>query len=413
MVRARRGGRILLLVGLVAAMTTLAACGGGSSDSEGTTAAAETPSEETTPAETAASDEAADTGAAAGGDVAALLEQAKADVERATAPVTSFDQYSPGPAPTPPSGIKTGNLTCLWSVPACKRIADGIDEAMKTIGWEPITVDGTADQRNQVTAMQSFLTAGVAAVALAAIDPHGISDLLKEAVTAEIPFVMAAGLDPRPFGGFGPSVDVPGGLYQAGQDLGAWVANDSQGEASVLIMSSTDNPALQERDKGFIDYLHQFPGITFVNETDANTIYVPFSDVGPPLQSQVKALLQANPPGTIDYIYTPFDGFTTFVVQAAQDLGRDDVKALGFDASPQNIDFIRNGQVQAATQATAWGWCAWETVDELNRALAGEDPYEGGCPSQVIDATNVPPEGQLWDGDIDYKTEFKALWGVQ
>ena len=165
----------------------------------------------------------------------------------------SFSDYDPGPAPAPPSGVKTGSVTCLWAVPACKRIADGIRDAMEAIGWQPTVVDGTAEQTNQVVALRSFLTAGVAGFVLAAIDPNGVSDLLNEAKSKNIPWTMIAGVDPRPFGGFGPDLDVTGGYVQAGEELAAWVANDSQGEASVLVMSSTDNPAILLRDQGFID----------------------------------------------------------------------------------------------------------------------------------------------------------------
>ena len=56
----------------------------------------------------------------------------------------------------------------------------------------------------------------------------------------------------------------------------------------------------------------------------------------------MEALFQKYPPGKLQYVYTPFDGFTTFVVQAADALGRHDIKAVGkeYDGSPQNLAYI-------------------------------------------------------------------------
>jgi ribose transport system substrate-binding protein len=411
---------------VVALSVSLAACGGSGSDEESADATA---TEAATEAADTGATEAADTGATAvdtsqgaiqngdpeaplpTGSVEEMLAWAKADVERFQQLTVSFSDFDPGPAPAPPQGVETGSVTCLWAVPACQHIADGIESAMESIGWTPTVVDGTADQRNQVVALRSFLTAGFAGFVLAAIDPNGVSDLLGQAETDGIPWTMIAGVDPRPFGGFGPDLDVTGGYIQAGQELGAWVANDSGGEAKILVMSSTDNPAILLRDRGFIEYLERFPGIEWVDNTAQHPIYVPFANLGPPLQSQVQSILQAHPEGEIDYIYTPFDGYATFVVQAAQALGRDEVKVLGFDGAPQNVEFIRNGQNMAATQATAYGWCAWQAVDQLNRALGGAEPYEGGCPSLIIDKDHLPPEGEeWWDGGIDYQAEFERIW---
>jgi ABC-type sugar transport system substrate-binding protein len=333
------------------------------------------------------------------------LAKAAQDAEKAKHAEESFEPWNPGPAPKPKPNVEVGALTCLQSVPACKRIGDGYKSAIEAIGWSGRVLDGTADQAKQRSAMESFLTADVDGILLAAIDPHGIDDLLDRTNQRKIEWNMAAGVDPRPFGGVGKSVDVTGGLVEAGRQLGAWVANDSKGEAKILVFNSSDNPGLAEREQGFREYLDQFPGIEYVSDT----VNVPFAQIGPPVQAQTQALLQRYPAGEIDYIFTPFDGFATFVVNAVSSAGRDEIKVLGFDGSPQNVEFIRDG-TQAATQATPWEWCTWLAVDNLNRAMQGEKVFDGGCPSQVLDKTNLPPEGELWTGNADYESEFKKLW---
>lgn len=384
--RSARRRAALMAALAIAGVTALAGCGGSDGGGEGQS--------------TQAAAGAADTSSAA-------LQQAAEDAKQYTAEVTSFDRWDPGAAPKPSHGLRFGAVTCLWSVPACKRIADGLKEAGDAIGWKSTVIDGTPDPSKQVQAVQSLLTNKSDVISLAALDPNGIGDLLEQANTRGIPWVGVNMLDPTKFGAAG-NVDLTGGLVQAGKELGTWVADAAEGKAKILMMSSTDNPALQLRDKGFEEYLKQFPEVEFKGKT----IYVPFKDVGPPLQAQVSAILQSNPPGTLDYVYTPFDGFATFVVNAIEAAGRDDVKVVSFDGSPQNLDFIREGRAQVATQATAWGWCAWTAVHAVNRALGKQEFIDKGCPSKVIDKTNAPPKGEVFDGDIDYKAEFRKRWGA-
>jgi ribose transport system substrate-binding protein len=204
-------------------------------------------------------------------------------------------------------------------------------------------------------------------------------------------------------------VNVKGGFPAAGAQLAAWLANDSGGEAKILWFSADVNPGLVERHEGFHDYLSKFPGIEF-EPTDP--IVVAEGDVGPKLQQQAVSVLQSHPEGSIDYVYACCDAWTTSIIEAAQSLGRDELKMVSFDGAPQNLAFISQGRNQVADQATPWGWCGWLTMDELNRVMQGEPFVDVGCPSKVLDETNLPPEGEQWDGDIDYKTEFKNLWGV-
>lgn len=378
--------RITIVGVLCLALALVAAACGDSSDDTGTTTAG-------------------------GGDAApeALLEQAARDAAEFTNSPSDFEPFTPGPAPAPARDRKVGGITCIQAVPICTSIAKSMQEAMRTIGWTGNVVDGTADVSKQRSAAQTFVTQGYDGLMLAAIDPHGISDVLKRGVDKGMNVGMMAGIDPQPFGGIGPSVDVRGGLYRQGQELAAWVANDSGGEATILRFVSSDNPGLLDRLRGFEDYLERFPGIRYAEDT----INVPFGDIGPALQAQAQSVFQKYPRGSVDYVFGPFDGFTTFLVNAAQALRRGDLKMVSFDGEPQIIDFIRDGKNLVATQATAWGWCSWLLVDQMNRAFNDEPYAETGCGSQIIDKSNMPPPGVQWDGNADYKTAFKRLWGVQ
>ena len=115
-------------------------------------------------------------------------------IQKGTGWSTDFEM-DPGPGPKPTPGLLVDGMTCLQSVPACVRIADGYKSAIKAIGWHGSVVDGTAQQANQRSAMSSFITAHAKGVLLGAIDPHGIADLLGQFVAQGGKFNMTAGID--------------------------------------------------------------------------------------------------------------------------------------------------------------------------------------------------------------------------
>ena len=349
-----------------------------------------------------------DSAAKSGGD-ADLLAKAKEDATAATQEITSFEQWNPGPAPAPKAGAKVGTVTCPFFIPACKRISDSLGEAGEAIGWDVTSLDGTPDPRKQRSAIQSLLTEKVDGLVLMGFDINAVTDLVEKADKQGVKMVSEATPFEPGLPIFG-DINIAGGFHAAGQQLGAWVANDSQGEGKVLAFSADVNPGLVERYEGFREYLDQFSGVEFVEN---EPIVIPEADVGPPLEARARAVLQSHPKGTIDYIYAPADGWATFIVNALQATGRDEVKVVAFDGAEQNMDFIRNGQNQVATQATAWGWCGWMTMDQLNRAMGGGEFSDKGCPSKVLDKSNVPAKGEEFDGDLDYQAEFQKLWGAE
>jgi ABC-type sugar transport system substrate-binding protein len=338
--------------------------------------------------------------------VGKLLAKAKADVARFRAEPT-WKQFGPTlPAPKPTPGLKVGAVTCLWAAPACKRSADELRAAMKAIGWQPIVVDGTADQANQRAALQTFLNEKVAGIIIESIDPHGVADLLAEAKKQGIPF-LSHNADPvAPFGGAPGNVGFP--TYADGQKLGAIVALHSRGKAKILMLSSTDNPAYRLQDRGFSDYVKRFPGVSFVGKT----LYVPFKDLGPPLINQAQAIFQAHPKGTISYVYAPFGAFATNLVQAAQALGRNDIKIVSGDSDLQSVAFIRAGKNQLAEAGDDWAWCSWAAVDMMNRLISGKNKLLGRCPSTLIDKTNIPPPNTWYEAKVDFRGNFTKMWGA-
>jgi len=81
------------------------------------------------------------------------------------------------------------------------------------------------------------------------------------------------------------------------------------------------------------------------------------------------------------------------------------------DGSTSAYQRIRSNQYQYATIPEPLNEQGWQLVDELNRAFAGTPPANTPVAYRLIDKGNAP-DTKGWLGDVDFRAEFRRLWGV-
>ena len=84
------------------------------------------------------------------------------------------------------------------------------------------------------------------------------------------------------------------------------------------------------------------------------------------------------------------------------------------DGSESAYQRIRAGQYQAATVAEPLNLQGWQLIDELNRALAGEQWSGYVSPLHVVTKENVEFDGgpnNTFDPGNGYRDEYKKIWG--
>ena len=77
---------------------------------------------------------------------------------------------------------------------------------------------------------------------------------------------------------------------------------------------------------------------------------------------------------------------------------------------------IRDGQYQIATVAEPLHLHGWQTIDELNRAFAGEQPSGYVAPPHLFIKANIDQDGgdkNIFDPGNGYQEQYKKIWGVQ
>ena len=371
---------------IVAVAATLALVGVACADTDDTAVGTE-------PATTAAATDAAEmTG----------LEEAQAIVDAASAEITEW--IGPDSAPTPLEGITIGVVNCAEFVEGCSRQSDGVDEAAAVLGWDVIRIDGQLDPTVMAEAVNSLVAQGVDAIILNSIFAGVIGDAVESAVADGVPVITSFSGDPTPWGGL---IEIKIDNFEAGRAAGAYII--TQGGGNVAIFDHNENPEVAKRAEGLRAVMQELaPNDTAIVFDE----FIPGAQIGPPLEEQASAMLQANPEGTVQWVFGGFDAILTSVVRAVDRAGRDEIRGIAYDANLENLNFIREGTVQTAAIGYPLEWTGWALVDELNRHLQGEpinDPY---IQFRLITADNLPPEGQTWQGDFDFRSKYKELWGA-
>lgn len=330
------------------------------------------------------------------------MEEAQAIVEEAMAPVDEW--RGPTESPPPLEDVTIGVVNCAEFVEGCSRQSDGVDEAAEAIGWDVIRIDGELDPTVWSEAVGSLVAQNVDAIILNSIYAGVIGDAVESAVNAGVPVITSFSGDPTPWGGL---MEIKIDNHEAGRAAGAYII--TQGGGNVAIFDHNENPEVANRAEGLREIMEELaPDQTDVVFDE----FIPGAQIGPPLEERASAMLQANPPGTVDWVFGGFDAILTSVVRAVERAGRDEIRGISYDANLENLNFIRGGQVQVATVGYPLEWTGWALVDELNRHLQDEPINEPYIDFRLITEENLPPEDQTWQGDFDFRSQYRELWGV-
>jgi ribose transport system substrate-binding protein len=337
------------------------------------------------------------------------VEAAQALVEERTAAQTEW--RGPTEAPDPLEGVTVGIIPCGLAIEGCARLARGAEEAAQVIGWEPIVVDGQGNPQVIQEGMDSLINRRVDAIVLGAVNAQDIGPQLERAREEGVQVIgtfsgePGAELMPEPWVGMVGIDD-----FEAGRTLAAFVV--ANGGGNVAIFTQKESPRVAMRAEGFKAGLEEFGGgqIRIVEERS-----IPNTELGPPEVEIMSSILAREPEGSFEWIFAGFDFMIVPLIQAAEQAGRDELRGLSFDGNLENLELIRAGRIQAATVGYPLEWAGWAAIDQLNRTLQGEEPLgfdETAIDFKLLTEGNLPPEGQSWTGDLDFRARYRELWGV-
>jgi len=248
--------------------------------------------------------------------------------------------------------------------PFWQALKEGVEEraAENGVVVDTIALPTNAGVSDQVAQMEDAVTQGYDGIILGTIDAAGIVPGIEAANEAGIPVVA---VDTAPAGG------ELVGLVQtdnvaASRLAGEFIVEQLGGQGKVLnLQGDMANQTAQARNEGLHQALDAAEGIEVIDQSAHWRQEEGLSITENILTSDpdIAAIFAANDPPALG------------ALQALKAAGRDDVPIVGFDAIPDAVEAVKNGEM-AATVAQFPRVMGTVGVDLLVRHLNGEEVPE-------------------------------------
>jgi ribose transport system substrate-binding protein len=244
-----------------------------------------------------------------------------------------------------------------------------------------------------------------------AIDPELIPNALQKAKQADIPVLSMSTGKPEPEDGtIFESINTD--LEAEGKYMADYAAFASDCEVNAATTFDPTYPALTtERDAIAAELKRLCPDSCETQDQEMKLATMA-TELGPSTQS----LIQRNP--DLNIVFSTFDQAATYQIPAVEQSGSD-VKIVGTNGLPENLDQVRRGGPQIADVSyVPTDYFGWLGIDQVGRAMAGEptgDP-EGNAfvmPVQTFDKSNIGESNdlaELFPKLAGYQEAFKEKW---
>lgn len=356
------------------------------------------------------------------------VDGASAPVQAAPDAAATLDELAEGyesPVPTtgpaPATGRSVWWISCGQSIPDCATPAAAGGEAAAALGFDFQIADGKLNVGGgNAAAIRTALATGPDAIIIHGMSCSTVKQPLEEATAAGVLIMGVEGLDCSDEEGGGESLFTAPMIYSESAPtvidyfrswgtIGArYLAAMTDGQVRAINNGGIE-PLQVIQSEGFIDGLAECATCEIVDTVDYGS-----PDYGPSgtwIQQFLAALAQ-NP--TANATVFPTDAMMTFSggTQAVAGAGRD-VLTVGGTGGATGVDLVRSGQQSAVTGAHDPVWMGYGAMDNMNRALNGEEAIAQGIGAVLVDKDHNMPEtpGSDYTSRIDYISAYRTLWG--
>lgn len=287
--------------------------------------------------------------------------------------------------------------------------AEGVKEAAGAIGWKVTIQNGNGTAQGRTEALSQAIASHPAGIILGGFDAKEQAAIIKKANDAKIPVVAWHGGDKA-----GPLVEngvfnnVTTDPIEVSTLAAAYVVADSKGTAGVALYTDRQYEVAVAKSDAIESYIKRCAGCSVLAYENS-----PIGEADARMPSLVAGQLQQFG-SKLTYlvgINGNYFGGAQSALRAAGLPGDGSPKSVAAgDGDQAEFQRIRNRDYQAATVAEPINLQGWQLVDELNRALAGEQPSTFVAKPGLIVASNAPEKG-IFDPDSGYREIYKSNWG--
>jgi ribose transport system substrate-binding protein len=343
----------------------------------------------------------------------ALVDEAKAVVEKATSRADKWDGPTAGPK-------AMGKKTIVYVAGDMRNggilgVAHGVKEAADVIGWNYREIDGQGTVSGQAAGLSQAIALKPDAIIVGGSDAVQQKAGLEEATKQGITIVgWHAGPKPGPMDGAPVFANVTTDAMEVAKVAAMKAIADSNGTAGVVVFADSAYAIAIAKGRAMEAQIKKCAGCKVLAFEDT-----PLADTANRVPQLTTTLLQQ------------FGAKWTHSL-AINDLYYDSmgpslsVAGLKGDGDPQNISAgdgsesayqrIRKKEYQSATVPEPLNMQGWQLVDELNRAFAHEK-WSGYVPGvHLVTAANIGYDGgpkNIFDPDNNYRDEYKKIWGAK
>ncbi len=284
-------------------------------------------------------------------------------------------------------GVAAANFDDKWM----SYMHDGFRMAAEEFGVRMTMVDGKNDPAVQQSQVDTFITQGVDAIVIVPVQIQTLGPILDQTDAAGIPVVSVNRIPEEPYLSR-LATYVGSDEVFAGRVQGEAIAEMLGGEGDVVIIhGQLGHPAEIGRTQGNKEIFDQYPGINIVREDTSEW-------------QRAKALelmenwIQAG--FNIDAVVGNNDESAIGAAMALEQVGMlDQVFIAGVDATPDALQFMKEGKIDVTVFQDAYGQ-GYGGLEAAIKAARGEDlPKITDIPYQPVTPDKVD--------------EFLALWGVE
>jgi ribose transport system substrate-binding protein len=291
--------------------------------------------------------------------------------------------------------IPKGTSHVFW-----QSIHAGAEKAAQEVGvtvaWRgPLRED---ERDSQVAEVENAIARGVAGIALAPLDDSALVGPVSSAMRRKIPVVIFdSGLKGEDYVSFVATDNDVGGRL-AGEYMAKLVG--PKGRVAMLRYAE-GHDSTTRREEGFLAAVRQHPGIQLVSVNQYGGADVEGAyRRGEALLSSLKTADGKLP---VDGIFTPNESGSFAMMRVLQDNGwAKQVKFIGFDASPNLVKGLRDGQIQGliVQDPVNMGYLAVKTLVAHIRGQQIQRRIDTGVRLVTPDVMDQPEVKELLTPDL-------------
>jgi ribose transport system substrate-binding protein len=339
-----------------------------------------------------------------------VLADAKKRVADSLSGSTGFTPPDTGPA-AQKKGSTIAYVAADLTNGGVNTVAKAVTEAGAAIGWKVNVIDGKGSAQGRTNALNQAIALKPSGIILGGFDATEQAATIKQATDLKIPVVgWHAGAESGPIASAGLFTNVTTDPLQVSWLAAAYAVAQSEGKAGVAIFTDSQYQIAVRKADAMRDYVKLCSGCSVLSYEDA-----PIAEADSRMPALISSLLQQNG-DKLTFLLGINGNYFGGAKGALRDAGKAGAgppwAVAAGDGDAAEFQRIRSVDYQAATVAEPMPLQGCQLVDELNRAIAGQQP-SGFVPMPALITKQNVPSGDVFDPPSGYRDIYKKIWSGQ